>query len=233
MARARAGHGADHRARHLRGARHAWRAQEISRHRHPHRRRRGGDSRWLRGAHRWRAEGRRGYRKADGLGGLMAAAKEFDVAIVGGGMVGASFALALRATGLRTLLIESVPPESASQPSFDERTTALGNGSRQIFESLGVWEAMAPEAAPIRSIHVSDAGRFGVARLDAAEQGLAAFGYVVPNRTLGRVLWQALRQVPNLTLAVPAQVKTATLRDDAVLLELAGADEPGVRASVA
>ena len=158
--------------------------------------------------------------------------KDVDVAIVGGGMVGASFALALRATKLRTLLIESVPPDSASQPSFDERTTALGNGSRQIFESLGVWSAMAPEAAPIRSIHVSDAGRFGVARLDATEQGLAAFGYVVPNRTIGRVLWQALRESSNLTLAVPAQVRAATLREDAVLLDLEGADS-GVRASVA
>src|SRR6201991_1097670 len=104
--------------------------------------------------------------------------KEFDVAIVGGGMVGASFALALRATRLRVLLIEGVPPDSASQPSFDERTTALGNGSRQIFESLGVWPAMEAEASPIRSIHVSDAGRFGVARLDAKEQGVQAFGYV-------------------------------------------------------
>ena len=135
-------------------------------------------------------------------------------------MVGASFALALRDTKLRTLLIESVPPDSAAQPSFDERTTALGNGSRQIFESLGVWSAIASEAAPIRSIHVSDAGRFGVARLEAAEQGVDAFGYVVPNRTIGRVLWQALRQSPQVTLAVPAQIRAATLGDDAVLLEL-------------
>src|SRR6188508_1112329 len=115
--------------------------------------------------------------------------REVDVAVVGGGMVGASFALALRGTRLRVLLIEGVPPDSASQPSFDERTTALGNGSRQIFESLGVWPAMEAEASPIRSIHVSDAGRFGVARLDAREQGVHAFGYVVPNRVIGRALW--------------------------------------------
>jgi 2-octaprenyl-6-methoxyphenol hydroxylase len=147
--------------------------------------------------------------------------KRVDVAIVGGGMVGASFALALRTTGLRVLLIEGVPPESAQQPSFDERTTALGNGSRQIFESLGVWPQMAAEAAPIRSIHVSEAGRFGVARLDAHEQGVQAFGYVVPNRVIGRVLWQALRESPNLTLLVPAQLKAASLREDGVLLDVA------------
>jgi ubiquinone biosynthesis UbiH/UbiF/VisC/COQ6 family hydroxylase len=138
--------------------------------------------------------------------------KEFDVAIVGGGMVGASFALALRATRLRVLLIEGVPADSATQPSFDDRTTALGNGSRQIFESLGVWPAMSAESTPIRSIHVSDAGRFGVARLDAHEQRVDAFGYVVPNRVIGRVLWEALRAAPNVTLAVPAQLKSATLR---------------------
>jgi 2-octaprenyl-6-methoxyphenol hydroxylase len=160
--------------------------------------------------------------------------KQFDIAIVGGGMVGASFALALRATKLRVLLIESVPPDSAVQPSFDERTTALGNGSRQIFESLGVWDAMSAEAAPIRSIHVSDAGRFGVARLDAREQGVPAFGYVVPNRTIGRVLWQALRQTSNVTLAVPAQVRAATMLEEAVQLEVA-TDEGSelIRASVA
>jgi 2-octaprenyl-6-methoxyphenol hydroxylase len=146
--------------------------------------------------------------------------KEWDVVIVGGGMVGASFALALRTTNLRVLLIESVPADAAAQPSFDERTTALGNGSRQIFESLGVWPAMAAESASIRSIHVSDAGRFGVARLDAHEQGVHAFGYVIPNRVIGRVLWQALRDAPNVTLAVPAQLKAASLREDCVLLDV-------------
>lgn len=160
--------------------------------------------------------------------------KEFDVAIVGGGMVGASFALALRATSLRVLLIEGVPADSAAQPSFDERTTALGNGSRQIFESLGVWQAMSAEAVPIRSIHVSDAGRFGVARLDAQEQGVGAFGYVVPNRVIGRVLWQALRDTPNVTLVVPAKVCGATLNEDGVVIDIErdGARE-SVRASVA
>jgi 2-octaprenyl-6-methoxyphenol hydroxylase len=160
--------------------------------------------------------------------------KEWDVVVVGGGMVGASFALALRSTSLRVLVIESVPPDSAAQPSFDERTTALGNGSRQIFETLGVWPAMAGDASPIRSIHVSDAGRFGVARLDAHEQGVHAFGYVVPNRVIGRALWQALREAPNVTVAVPAQLKNATVRDDGVLLDVVidGATER-IRAAVA
>lgn len=160
--------------------------------------------------------------------------KSCDVAIVGGGMVGASFALALRATKLRVLLIEGVAADSPQQPSFDERTTALGNGSRQIFESLGVWQELAADSCAIRSIHVSDAGRFGVARLEAQEQGVAAFGYVVPNRLVGRVLWKALREAPNITLAVPARLVEAGLRDDGVELTVSmdGKSER-VRAAIA
>ena len=131
---------------------------------------------------------------------------EVDVAIVGGGMVGASLAAALVGSGLRVLLIESVPFGSAGQPSFDERTTALGNASRRIFQMLGIWEAVAGEAGPIRSIHVSDAGHFGFARLEAREQGIEAFGYVVPNRALGAALWGRLSAAPELTLRVPARV---------------------------
>lgn len=125
-------------------------------------------------------------------------------------MVGASLALALAPTGLRTALIEGFAMGSASQPSFDDRTTALGNGSRRIFESLGVWNRIARESAPIRTIHVSDAGRFGFARLEAREQGVEAFGYVAPNRVIGAALWEALQARASqaqagLTLLVPAR----------------------------
>lgn len=133
------------------------------------------------------------------------AATEVDVAIVGGGMVGASFALALAGSGLSTILVESVAPGSRAQPSFDERTTALGNASRRIFEGLGIWNRIASEAAAIRTIHVSDAGRFGFARLRADEHGIDAFGYVVPNRVIGTALWQALEHCGDVRLRVPAR----------------------------
>src|SRR5579871_3483105 len=133
------------------------------------------------------------------------ASMDVDVAIVGGGMVGASCALALSGCGRRVALIEGVPLESGRQPSFDERTTALGNASRRIFEALGVWAHMQPEAQAITSIHVSEAGHFGVARLEASEQGVDAFGYVVPNRVIGAALWRALMQADDLVLRVPAQ----------------------------
>ena len=128
-----------------------------------------------------------------------------DVIIVGGGMVGASLALALAPTGLRLLVIEAFEPGSGDQPSFDERTTALGNGSRQVFEALGLWQKLLPEAAPIRRIHVSDAGRFGFARLEADAFGQTALGYVVPNRVIGREVWAALRSREAVDVCLPAR----------------------------
>jgi 2-octaprenyl-6-methoxyphenol hydroxylase len=137
-------------------------------------------------------------------------------------MVGASLALALAGTGRRLLLIESVPFGAVAQPSFDERTTALGNASRRIFEGLGVWTTLASEAAPIRSIHVSEAGRFGVARLEAAEQAIEAFGYVVPNRRIGAALWAGLEAAPDLQLQVPGRVEQLAISAGGVQFVLAG-----------
>jgi 2-octaprenyl-6-methoxyphenol hydroxylase len=132
---------------------------------------------------------------------------DVDVAIVGGGMVGASLALALRGLGVVVLLVEGVAPGSGAQPSFDDRTTALGNASRRIFESLGVWADIAPQAAAIRTIHISDAGRFGFARLRAEEQRIDAFGYVVANRVIGAALWQRLSASQGPVLRVPARTE--------------------------
>ena len=142
-----------------------------------------------------------------------------DVAIVGGGLVGASMALALAGTALQVALIEAVPPDSDAQPSFDERTTALGSGSRRIFEALGIWPEIAPEAGPIETIHVSDAGRFGFARLRAAEQNIDAFGYVVPNRVIGTALWRRLRGT-RVRIEMPASPREVLLHEDAARLTL-------------
>jgi 2-octaprenyl-6-methoxyphenol hydroxylase len=150
----------------------------------------------------------------------------FDVAIVGGGMVGATLGVALAPLNLRVALIEAIPHNAASQPSFDERTTALSNGSRRILETLGVWPSLSAQATAIRKIHVSDQGRFGFARIDAAEQGLAAMGYVVPNRALGNALWSRLEESRGLKVFCPAQVSKVTAHDQAVAIEIT---EPGAK----
>jgi 2-octaprenyl-6-methoxyphenol hydroxylase len=150
------------------------------------------------------------------------ASTQCEVAIVGGGMVGASLALALAGTGREVVLIEAQAPDSGTHTSFDERTTALSNGARRIFATLEVWEAIAAQAAAIRRIHVSDAGHFGFARLDAAEHDLAAFGYTVGNRHLGAVLWQALQRRGGVQLWNPAQVLAVALAADGATLTVQG-----------
>ena len=148
---------------------------------------------------------------------------KFDVAIVGGGMVGATLAVALAPLKLRVAIIEAVPHNAAAQPSFDERTTALSNGSRRILETLNVWPALSANATPIRKIHVSDQGRFGFARIDAAEQGLAAMGYVVPNRALGGALWSSLQSGPGLQVYCPAEVSRIAANEDSVTVHITAA----------
>ncbi len=150
------------------------------------------------------------------------ATQSFDVAIVGGGMVGATLSVALAPLKLRIALIEAIPQTSAAQPSFDERTTALSNGSRRILETLGVWQQVNRFATPIAKIHVSDQGHFGFARIDAAELGLAAMGYVLPNRELGNALWPRLISSAGLRVFCPAEVGAITAAEDAVAMDVIG-----------
>ena len=152
--------------------------------------------------------------------------ESFDVAIVGGGMVGSSLAVALRPLGLKVALIEAVPHDAASQPSFDERTTALSNGSRRILETLAVWGEVSGAATPISRIHVSDRGRFGFARIDAAEQGLPAMGYVLANRSLGHALWSRIQVDPELRVFCPAHIEAVTPGAQSSELSIRVADRP-------
>ena len=129
----------------------------------------------------------------------------YDLLICGGGLVGASLALMLKPLGLHVALIEAVKFAGAGHPSFDERTTALANGSRRIFEAIGVWPLLQRAVTPIQRIHVSDQGRFGFARLSAQEQGLSALGHVVPNWQMGAAIVQRLQE-EQIEVLAPARV---------------------------
>lgn len=141
-----------------------------------------------------------------------------DIAIVGGGLVGASLALALQPLvqrqGLKITLLESHPPSAQPadrqwQPSFDGRSSALSWGTRLIYEQLGLWDELQAHAYPIKHIHVSDRGYLGSTQLDHQEQQVEALGYVVPNAWLGRTLWQALDELDTEAVEVlaPAQIE--------------------------
>ncbi len=146
--------------------------------------------------------------------------EEFDVCIVGGGMVGASLAIAMASFGQRVAVIEAHPPGKPGQPSFDDRATALSNGSRRVFEALGVWAGLDAHATPIQKIHVSDRGRFGISRIDAREEGVAALGFMVRNRHIGSGLMARLREMPGIRMFAPATIGNLVMGDARVSLDV-------------
>ncbi|GAB2874619.1 2-octaprenyl-6-methoxyphenyl hydroxylase [Microbulbifer echini] len=138
-----------------------------------------------------------------------------DVAIVGGGMAGASLALMLAhfCPHLRVRLLEqrALPDAAASVelPSFDTRATAIAAGSLQLFRQLGLWPALREYCAPIKRVQVSDRGHAFGAALSASEQEQASFegmlGAVIENAALGPILHKALAETP-VELLAPARV---------------------------
>lgn len=142
--------------------------------------------------------------------------QEYDVLIVGGGLVGASLACALKGSGLRIAMVEAHALNTSSQPSFDDRTVALSYGSRQILDRIGLWSQLEPQVEPIKTIHISDRGHFGVTRLRHDEEGVEALGYVAENRVLGEVLYAELQKSNDIELFCPAQVSALQSGDDHV-----------------
>lgn len=143
---------------------------------------------------------------------------EYDLVIIGGGLVGGSLACALGQAGLRVCLVETVSRAAKAQPSYDERVIALSWGSRVILEGAGLWQRVVAEVEPIEQVHVSDRGRFGFARLDHREEGVDALGYVAPARLLGRAIQSGLGGVD---LLCPARMIGFRIQDDRVDLEVA------------
>ena len=146
---------------------------------------------------------------------------DYDLVIVGGGLVGASLAAALSGTGLRVAVVEAVAADAPRHPSYDERVIALSLGSRRIFDGIGVWPALEPDAEPIRHVHVSDRGHFGFTHLDAADEGVPALGYVAPARAIGAALQGRLDGAGGIEMLRPAHIVGLQITRDHVGLEVA------------
>lgn len=149
---------------------------------------------------------------------------EFDVVIVGAGMVGASLSIALQNTDLKVALIESQDFSMDQQPSYDDRGIALSYGSQRIFESLGLWSELATLATEIQQIHISDRGHFGVTRLSASHEKVPALGQVLLAKSLGHILNKHLQTCANLTIFSPLQVTQISQSEEAVTVSLSNAE---------
>jgi 2-octaprenyl-6-methoxyphenol hydroxylase len=153
---------------------------------------------------------------------------DFDVIIVGGGLVGASLACALANSSLRIAIIEAFPFSSDDieyQPAFDARSVALSYVSKQIFAGMGLWSSINKlGVAAIKKIHVSDRGHAGVTRLDSRNEKVEALGYVVETRVIGKALFDALNKQANLSLIAPATLSSfdLTAEQASITIEHAG-----------
>jgi 2-octaprenyl-6-methoxyphenol hydroxylase len=147
---------------------------------------------------------------------------DFDIAIVGGGLVGISLACALGQLhpAPRVALIEAHDYSTLPPPGFDSRTVALSFSSRQIFDALNLWPSLVDRVTPIKTIHISDRGHPGLTRLHASEQAVEALGYVVESRILGEVLFKAMHDAEHITLFAPARVTELDIEETVASLEL-------------
>ncbi|MDH5777122.1 MAG: 2-octaprenyl-6-methoxyphenyl hydroxylase [Gammaproteobacteria bacterium] len=146
---------------------------------------------------------------------------DYDIVIVGGGLVGASLACALGDQDLRIAVVEAFAFDAPDQPSFDARTVALAEASQVIFETLGLWDEIEQlGVTPIQNIHISDRSHSGLTHLDSKEQGVDALGYVVEMRILGKILGQRMSTLDNVDYLCPATLEDVRFSDQHASLRI-------------
>lgn len=149
-----------------------------------------------------------------------------EVIIVGGGMVGLSLALMLAKANIAVKLLEAIQYPNYDDAnlapyhsSFDARNSALSRRSVQIYQELGLWEALQEHAVPILEVHITEQGSFGKARLQAEQEKVESFGQVIENAWLGRVLLTQVRAEPLIELIDGVKVTSLTQDTDLAYLE--------------
>ncbi|MFN4159699.1 MAG: UbiH/UbiF family hydroxylase [Gemmobacter sp.] len=128
-----------------------------------------------------------------------------DILISGGGVAGLAAAAAFGSTGLRTIVVDPLPPVTdAADPAADMRTTAILTPSVAILQRAGVWERLAPHAAALRIMRIVDAGGADptprvVKDFNAADISDSPFGWNLPNWLLRREMAARLADLPNVS----------------------------------
>ena len=116
---------------------------------------------------------------------------DFEVIVGGGGMVGLTLAAALGGAGVTVAVVDRRPASAMREPAFDGRVSAIARGSRTVLAGVGVWDALAADAEPIREIRVSDGASPLHLHYDSREVETDALGYIVENRHIRQALLAA------------------------------------------
>lgn len=155
-----------------------------------------------------------------------------QVIIVGGGMVGLSLALMLAKASIAVKLLEAIKYPNYDDAdlapyhsSFDARNSALSRRSVQIYQELGLWDALQVHATPIFEVNITEQGSFGKARLKAAQEKVENFGQVIENAWLGRVLLTEVKKQPLIELIDGVQVTSLKQNKDQVYIEALRQDQ--------
>ncbi|MFB9885138.1 FAD-dependent monooxygenase [Balneatrix alpica] len=139
---------------------------------------------------------------------------QFDIIIVGGGMVGAALACALADGPWRVLLLEqhALPQFSAEQP-HDLRVSAVSLASEALLSNLGVWpQVLAMRACPFRRMRVWEKADGAGTLFSSQELGLDHLGHIVENKILQEALWQRLQALPQVTCLAEASITKVQYR---------------------
>ena len=118
--------------------------------------------------------------------------ERFDIAIVGGGMVGLTLALGLEGVGARVAVIERASLDDMAEASFDGRGSAIAAGSQRILDGTGLWELLQEDAEPILEIRVADGASQLFLHYDHREVGEGPLGWIVENAHIRRAFAQAV-----------------------------------------
>jgi 2-octaprenyl-6-methoxyphenol hydroxylase len=131
-----------------------------------------------------------------------------DLAIIGGGLLGYTAALAFAQAGLRVILLEAKAVDLSQLQGTEGRAIALALTSCYLYQSLGLWPELAPHATPIQEVLISEQTRFGKCRISAHDYDLPALGQVIPATDLFAALYQAAQAHPQITIVAPYAVQS-------------------------
>lgn len=158
-----------------------------------------------------------------------------DIAIAGGGMVGAALACGLAQQGFQVALLEQrAPVEDWQQDSYDLRVSAITRASQHIFEHLGAWLGMLERrVTPYQKMQIWDATGNGKIHFDAADIAEPELGHIIENRVIQRALWDQLEQLDKVQLLYPARIQAVELTEESSVLTLEDGRQLQTRLTVA